>query len=210
MQLAAGAEQRARRLRVRHARGRRARRPAGNDTAGLCLQACHAECVDNCSASLFTEVPIEAYPYGQVSSLCVPPTAPSAACVPPPGCTRECSDTCFDASHLINRYGDACRIFDLNNTNITVVSLPYAYNVSQPPECSRNMSTWGMNGTHCAAEYTYYNVTQYATDYAFYDWCIRDCFAACTTDCLRSTASRGSRCPSTRRPCACRAASSAS
>ena len=142
-----------------------------NDTSGACLSQCHYECAHNCSLSMIDDV---------ASSWCVPPLEPIPRCVPPLNCTDDCYDECLDPTLLLAtdpeceefRYG-----FRPDGSNHTVISIPYAYNVSSPAACARNE-------TPCSAPNIFYNLTTFERDVLVSKGCVQRCAARCVARCF--------------------------
>ena len=146
-----------------------------NDTSGACTVECMANCTQNCTGELTNAV-------GEI--WCEPPPEPVEFCVPPPNCTSDCAHECLDPTYLITT-DEECEEFryrmNPDGTNMTVVSLPFHYNMSAPPECSRNVSLFGGN---CSEELLFYNVTEHKRNLYVSEGCVRRCFTGCVERCF--------------------------
>ena len=103
--------------------------------------------------------------------------------MPPPECTDACAVECLDPTLLLMTDPDCEEYkysFAPDGGNMTVVSIPYSFNTSTLPECSRNMSF-----AECtAADFVYYNVTEYERDILVSEGCVRRCAARCIERCF--------------------------
>ena len=144
-----------------------------NDTSGACLRDCYVSCTANCSLMLVDSVE---------STWCATPSEPVEYCEPPTNCTADCSHECLDPTYLLATDPD-CEEHLYKKTadggNLTVVVLPYAFNVSTSPICSRNFSL-----SDCTEELLYYNVTEYRRDLVVSEGCVQRCFERCTERCF--------------------------
>ena len=90
----------------------------------------------------------------------------------------DCGTLCLDPTYLTGE-GGFCE--PVNTTlvgNNTVFSLPIAFNVTEPPGCSRNVSG------NCSRDLLYYNVTQHEYDVVVRPDCVSRCIDACTARCF--------------------------
>ena len=144
-----------------------------NDTSGVCLQACHFECTENCTSVSISSVK---------DTWCLPPSEPIEHCVPPPNCTAACANECYDPTLLLMTDPD-CKEYLYRKTpdgdNLTVISIPYWFNISGPPQCSRNLSV-----ADCPTELLYHNVTEHQRDILVSEGCVRRCAARCIDRCF--------------------------
>ena len=147
-----------------------------NDTSGECLAECHSECIANCSVAAIASV---------AEAWCVTPGEPIEYCAPPPECTMDCAHECLDPTYLLATDAE-CEEFKYKKTpdggNLTVVLLPYIFNFSAPPTCSRNASE--LPGANCSEDLLFFNVTEYFTDIMVSEDCIRRCGRRCAEQCF--------------------------
>jgi hypothetical protein len=146
-----------------------------NDTTGVCLQECYINCTASCSEETTADVS---------SVWCDVPSEPIDWCTPPPNCTADCSHECLDPTYLLATDLE-CEEFmyrlNPDGSNISTVSLPYAFNISEPPTCSRNVSEVG---GYCTEELLFYNVTEHRRNTYVSERCIRQCFHGCVARCF--------------------------
>ena len=152
-----------------------------NDTSGVCMHSCLANCSVACATPLASGAAVDA--------ACLPPERPEDLCVPPPNCTHDCADECLDPSYLVAQFPDCIANKTILGPNGTVVSLHYAYNVSNPPSCARNFTGNGSVDVEgapdgCPREHLYFNVTEWAGDVLFYPECVERCYGRCTQRCF--------------------------
>ena len=137
-------------------------------TPGVCFAACLGNCSVGCASGATAHV----------ETACVPPVEVVEDCVPPGGCLDDCGDECLDATYLLGEGGYCVELNVSLMGDATVISLPIAFNLSEPPQCSRNVSG------ECPRELLYYNVTEYARDVVVEPACIRQCVEDCTVKCF--------------------------